>query len=67
MRKRQKITAPQPVIVTTNCRKCGGPWVAHGQVPTADDCIRVLRDRCDELEMDIHRVKQSARLSAARK
>lgn len=38
-----KSLTPQPVIVTTICSLCDEPWEAHGDAPTTQDCIRLLK------------------------
>lgn len=34
---------PKPVVVTTICSECDRDWDAHGDNPTASDCIRLLK------------------------
>ena len=34
---------PSPVPVQTVCAVCGLDWKAHGDDPTTDDCIRLLK------------------------
>lgn len=34
---------PSPVVVTTICSLCDEPWEAHGDKPTAEDCVRLLK------------------------
>lgn len=34
---------PKPVAVTTVCSVCGLGWELHGEDPTTDDCIRLLK------------------------
>lgn len=36
---------PQPVVVTTICSMCDQPWEAHGDKPTTEDCIRLLKQQ----------------------
>lgn len=38
-----KPAKPTPVAVTTVCSMCGLDWHAHGEDPTTEDCIRLLR------------------------
>lgn len=37
------ITKPEPVITHTLCSECGLDWALHGDDPTTDDCIRLLK------------------------
>jgi hypothetical protein len=39
----KKATKPEPVSVTTVCSECGLNWDLHGDDPTTDDCIRILK------------------------
>lgn len=34
---------PHPVVVTTICSLCDEPWEDHGDKPTAEDCVRLLK------------------------
>lgn len=34
---------PQPVVVTVLCSLCDLSWDAHGEKPTTEDCIRLLK------------------------
>ncbi len=34
---------PQPVAVTVICSLCDQPWDAHGEKPSQDDCVRLLK------------------------
>lgn len=36
---------PKPIPVEMICDLCGGSWKAHGENPTTDDCIRLLKAR----------------------
>ena len=37
------MTKPSPVVVTTICSLCDEPWEDHGDKPTAEDCVRLLK------------------------
>lgn len=39
----KKNTKPEPVVVSTLCSECGLDWGLHGEEPTTDDCIRLLK------------------------
>ena len=44
MAARKKVPAkPEAVPVNTICSVCGLPWTDHGNDPTTDDCIRLLK------------------------
>ena len=43
-------SCPEPVVTETVCSLCGFDWEDHGENPTTDDCIRLLRDRVEDLE-----------------
>jgi hypothetical protein len=34
---------PKPVIVERVCSLCGEDWDAHGDNPTAEDCVKLLK------------------------
>ena len=34
---------PEPVVTATVCSLCGLAWEKHGDKPTKDDCIRLLK------------------------
>jgi hypothetical protein len=34
---------PKPVPVSQVCSECGLDWGLHGEKPTLDDCVRLLR------------------------
>ena len=36
-------TQPKPVIVSQVCSMCGLDWERHGEKPTTEDCIRLLK------------------------
>jgi hypothetical protein len=38
-----KTPNPQPVVVSTICSMCGLDWQLHGEKPTTEDCIRLLK------------------------
>jgi hypothetical protein len=40
---KSKMTTPQPIAVTTICSVCGLNWELHGEDPTTDDCIQLLK------------------------
>ena len=37
------MSKPKPVVVTTICSLCGLDWERHGESPTTEDCIRLLK------------------------
>ncbi len=39
----KRASKPKPVPVTTVCDLCGLAWALHGNEPTTDDCIRLLK------------------------
>ena len=39
----KKALKPEPVAVETVCSVCGLDWGSHGENPTAEDCIRLLK------------------------
>ena len=39
----KKTLKPEPVAVSTICSVCGLSWIEHGEDPTTDDCIRLLK------------------------
>lgn len=43
MAAKKKNTEPKPVAITTICSVCGLSWSNHGETPTTDDCIRLLK------------------------
>ena len=43
-----KRSKPAPVAVETICSVCGLDWDAHGDAPTTDDCIRLLKEALAE-------------------
>ncbi len=38
-----KQVKPAPVVVSTICSMCGLAWEQHGEDPTTEDCIRLLK------------------------
>lgn len=38
-----KHAKPTPVVVTEVCSMCGLDWQRHGDKPTTEDCIRLLK------------------------
>lgn len=38
-----KPTKPEPVVIQTICSMCQLDWAAHGEDPTTEDCIRLLK------------------------
>lgn len=38
-----KSVTPKPVVVKTICSMCGLDWDDHGDSPTTEDCIRLLK------------------------
>jgi hypothetical protein len=42
-RKKTAKAKPEAVPVNTICSVCGLPWHDHGEDPTTDDCIRLLK------------------------
>lgn len=43
MAAKKKNTLPEPIALTTICSVCGLSWSDHGETPTTDDCIRLLK------------------------
>ena len=43
-----KSVTPKPVVVKTICSMCGLDWDAHGDSPTTEDCIRLLKAEIDK-------------------
>lgn len=43
MPKKVEHTTPEPVVVQTICSMCGLAWERHGEDPTPEDCIRLLK------------------------
>jgi hypothetical protein len=41
--KSPKPQKPHAIVVQTICSLCGLDWVDHGEDPTAEDCIRLLK------------------------
>lgn len=41
--RKKSPTKPEPIAVTTICSVCGLLWLDHGEDPTTDDCIRLLK------------------------
>ena len=38
-----KTQKPHPVVIKTICSLCGLDWDGHGDDPTAEDCVRLLK------------------------
>jgi hypothetical protein len=43
-----KPATPKPVVTAQVCSLCGLPWDGHGEQPTIEKCVELLRAALDD-------------------